>query len=118
MIVVQTSPGYEINGKRIVRTYLSIGDCDSLSRIEVGWAVWFAADFGDLFLDQVRFTRCDLSSSDFSRCTLKDVTFIECTLIGARFPTGEQSNWECIDCHDSLKTISPWDVQAKREWPI
>ena len=116
MVVIQTGPGFELNNQKTARTYLTLGNYDSLSQMEIGWVEWFAADFGELLLDQVRFTRCDLTSADFSRSTLKDVVFFECTLIGVRFPEETGSNWECIDCHDSLKTVAPWTEPVGPPW--
>lgn len=108
-MTIATSPGFEQNGRPASRTYLSLGGSHGLKDGGLGYVGWFAADFGELVIENYEFVQCELSTADFSRATLTNVSFRQCILVGAKMPAAERmTNVSFDECVFDLRTVPPW----------
>jgi len=106
---IPTSAGFEHNGRPSSRTYLAMAGGNELKDGELGYVNWFAADFGEIYIENFEFVQCDFSTADFSRATLINVTFRQCLLVGAQMPAAERmTNVSFEECIFDLKTVPPW----------
>jgi hypothetical protein len=114
---IVTSGGFEHNGRPSSRTYLAMAGGNELKDGELGYVTWFAADFGEIYIENFEFVRCEFSTADFSRATLTNVTFRQCLLVGAQMPAAERmTNVSYEECVFDLKTVPPW-LDHKPELP-
>jgi uncharacterized protein YjbI with pentapeptide repeats len=108
-MTIVTSPGFEQNGRPASRTYLSLGGSHELKDGGLGYVDWFAADFGEITIENFEFVRCEFISADFRRARLINVKFRQCILTGAKLPGDDRASAVTYEeCVFDLKTVPPW----------